>query len=141
MTNRIVRAALALALAGGTVLATAPAQAVVTTYTNTINVVCNGHPLKVWATFQSDSSNGKHRGIRGGFTGPDYTQMYSKLGVVAYGATSVTSVTFNPQVIAGSGYSTGSWQISAANVQVVPWRYPGSAGTGCNGGLGYVVND
>jgi hypothetical protein len=112
-------------------------------YTRTYTVSCFGHTLKVWATFQYDSSGNQRRGIRGGFDAPDATQMYSRLGVVSAGSGSVGSASWSPAVIHGSAYNYGAWSSNSSQVyvQVVPQRYPGRGVSldGCNGGFGYKI--
>lgn len=104
----------------------------------TYTVTCGTKKVNVWGDFER--SGDLRRGVRGGFDGTatGWVQSYGRLGVVSYGATSVTDVRFSSAVIAGSGYSTGI--VANKNqvyVQVVPWIW--GASQGCNGGLGWTI--
>jgi hypothetical protein len=102
------------------------------------SVTCNGHRLTIWADFER--SGGVRRGVRGGFSGPDWTLTYGRLGVLSAGASKATDVRFNPVVIAGSGYSTGAVLPAADSyVLVVPWYRAGGADKACNDGFGWTI--
>ncbi len=134
--NKRTLAALSAFFVGFGIVQAQPAEATVTSYTRTVSVTCNGHALKVWGTFNSDSSNGRHRGARGGFDASSAEQLYNKVSVYSYGAGAPTVANLGA-VIHGSAYSTGAWHSSAAYVLVIPYVN----GKPCNNGYGYTVND